>query len=491
VLDPGSGVDRIADVAVSGTRIAAVEPQIAASSARRSLDVSGLYVVPGLVDLHTHVFGYSGSLLPDETALPAGTTTVVDAGGSGWRTVGELRGVAAQSRTCVLAFINIVGSGMVGTAAESNPDDMDPVRTAAAIRQHRDLVVGVKTAHFGRQGWTAIDRSVEAARAAGVPVMVDDHIFTNSGRTTREKLLDHLRPGDIHTHLYNDRQLELVDRFSGSVQEYMWEARRRGVLFDLGHGAGSFLWPVAGRAAAQGFLPDTISTDLHRASVLLQESDMPNCISKLMLLGMSLPDAILRSTANPAKAIGRYPEIGTLRVEQTADIAVLQLEDGVFAFNDAWGAKRLGRQRVVAAFTVRAGGLVYSGGRRPPRPPGEIYDVLLKNCGQLDVAVIGKKIARIARNLPAAHARVVIEAGGYRVAPGVADLASRRGGDQAQVRIPPGTVAEGADADLSLFSVEGGWVRCALAMRGGAVLWDTDGLTTTDWIKAGPYSNFR
>jgi len=360
VIDPANGLDVVMDVAVSGSQIAALAPRIPASEARKAVDVSGLYVMPGLVDLHAHVFGYSGALLPDDTALIAGTTTVVDAGGSGWRTFDEMRRkIIATSRTRVLALINIVGAGMAGEPAESNTADMEPAKTAETIGRNRDVIVGIKTAHFGRQGWAAIDRAVEAGRLVGVPIMVDDRIFTSSGRTTRDKVLDHLRPGDIHTHMYNDRQLELVDRVSGDVQPYMREARRRGLLFDLGHGAGSFLWPVASRAMAQGFVPDTISTDLHSSSILVQQSDMPNCMSKMLLLGMSLQETVLRATVNPAKAIARYPEIGTLGVGRVADIAVLELQDGVFAFKDGWGAKRLGTKRLECALTIRDGKLVY------------------------------------------------------------------------------------------------------------------------------------
>lgn len=360
VIDPGGGVDRLADVAVSGGRIAAVGENIPASAARLAIDVSGLYVVPGLIDLHAHVFGYGGAVLPDDTALPAGTTTVVDAGGSGWRTFDRFKaGVMAQSATRVLALINIVGAGMVGEPAESNTADMDPAKTAETILRNRDRIVGVKTAHFAKPGWTAIDRAVEAGRLGKVPVMVDDKITTGSNRTTREELLEHLRPGDTHTHLYNDRQNEVVDRFSGKVQPYMFEARKRGVWLDLGHGAGSFLWPVAGRAMAQGFPPDTISTDLHAHSILIQQSDMPNCMSKLMLLGMSLQDAVLRSTVNPARFIGRYPELGTLQPGHAADVAVLELQSGVFAFKDAWGAKRLGEKRLENVLTLRDGRLVF------------------------------------------------------------------------------------------------------------------------------------
>jgi dihydroorotase len=434
VLDPANGIDAVTDVAVIGTKIAAVQANIPASEAKKFVDASGLYVVPGLIDLHAHVFGYEGAIFPDDTALPAGTTTVVDAGGSGWRTFDEFRGaVITKSKTRVLALINIVGKGMVGSAAESNTEDMDPERTAAAIKANRDFIVGIKTAHFGGTGWTAIDRAVAAGRLAEVPVMVDDRIQTNTGRTTREKLLDHLRPGDIHTHMYNDRQIELIDRFSGKVQPYMLEARRRGVLFDLGHGSGSFLWPVASRAMAAGFMPDTISTDLHSSSIMGPQSDMPNCISKLMYLGMSLPDAVRRSTVSPAKEIGRFPEIGTMGVGRTADIAVLREENGVFALKDAWGVKRLAPKRIRAVMTIRDGKLVYDRTALVSHAsPQEIYDLLLKNgnvidpanhrSGRFDIAIAGKKIVHVGRDIPAAHARAVVDVSSYYVTPGLIDL---------------------------------------------------------------------
>ena len=360
VIDPANNIDGPMDVAVAGNRIAAVSPHIADPQAREVVDVTGFIVVPGLVDLHVHVFGYEGSLSPDDTALPAGTTTVVDAGGSGWRTFEEFRRtVIAHSATRVLVWLNIVGAGMVGEPYESNVEDMDPAATAETIIRNRDVIIGIKTAHFAKPGWAAIDRAVEAGRRAGVPVMVDDKIFTNTQRTTQAELLEHLRPGDIHTHMYNDRQIELIDRFTGKVQPWMIEARRRGVLFDVGHGAGSFLWPVASRAVQQGFLPDTISTDLHAESIMIQQSDMLNVMSKMMLLGMNLEDVVLRSTVNPAKGIGRYPEVGALGIGRTADIAVLESQNGVFAFKDSWPAKRLGAQRLECVLTIRDGRIVY------------------------------------------------------------------------------------------------------------------------------------
>jgi len=475
VIDPGSGVNARLDVAVVGDHIAAVQPNIPASQARKVVDVSNLYVVPGLLDLHMHVFGYAGAIPPDETALPAGTTTIVDAGGSGWRTFDKFRHtVIANSRTRVLVLLNIVGKGMVGEPYESDTEDMDPAKTADTIIRNRDVIVGIKTAHFAKPGWTAIDRAVEAGRRAHVPVMVDSHIFSNAGRTSREELLEHLRPGDIHTHMFNDRQIELIDRFTGKVQPWMLAARERGVLFDVGHGAGSFLWPVATPAVAQGFLPDTISTDLHAESLRIQQSDMPNVMSKLMLLGMSFKDVLVRSTVNPAKEIGRYPELGTLSVGRVADIAVLEAETGVFVFKDSWPAKRLGTKRLENVLTVRAGKIVYE---RYPRLPAvqdtTIYDLLIKR-GRLgdrpqevDLGIIGNRVARIGHGLEVAHARVVVEAEGYQVT--------------------PEALVEGDVADLKL--VDAGHV--IMVIQGGKVRTDDLGLTIPDISRAGPYSNYR
>jgi dihydroorotase len=359
VIDPANSIDRVMDVAVADGKIARVAPSIDKTLARKVIDAAGYYVTPGLIDIHAHTFGYSGAILPDDTHLPAGTTTVVDAGGPGYRTIDEFRErIVQRSRTRVLALINIAGGGMVGDAVESNVDDMLPEKTAAAIRANRDIVVGVKTAHFGRPGYAALERAVQAANLAGVPVMVDMGILSSSDRTTKGKL-DRLRPGDTATHVYNDRQLELVDRFRGRIQPWALEARKRGVLFDLGHGGGSFLWPVATKAASQGFWPDIISTDLHASSILGSKSDMPNCISKMMALGMSLQDAILRSTAAPAKWISKFPELGTLSEGRVADIAILKKSEGVFAYFDAWLKKHLGTVKIESVLTIRDGKVVY------------------------------------------------------------------------------------------------------------------------------------
>jgi dihydroorotase len=498
VIDSANQVDAVRDVAIQGGRIARVAAAIPPSDARRIIDAGGLYVAPGLIDLHMHVFGYSGALDPDEAALPTGATTIVDAGGAGYRTFAEFqKKVILPAKTRVLALINIAGGGMVGSSSEDNVDDMLPDKTAGVIRANRQHIAGIKVAHFGKPGWDALKRAIEAGRLADVPVMVDDKIFTNTGRTSREKLLDVMRPGDMHTHMYNDRQVEIVSRFNGKVQEYALEARRRGVLFDLGHGGGSFLWPVATAASKQGFYPDTISTDLHTGSILMQQSDMPNCMSKLMLLGMPLAEAVKRATEMPARVIRRFPEIGTLGEGQEADIAVLALEEGSFAFKDAWDMKMIGTRRLTNVITVRKGEVVYEGVRPKSASAAPPYDIVIKHSAG-DVAIVGDQIVRAERGIPASRARIVIVADGYDVKGGLTAPVTARNrqfhayshgittisasGAPVQGRLAPGT-----PADVAIWAGD----RCVLTIHKGKVVWDTDGLSVPDWQLAGPYSNFK
>jgi dihydroorotase len=470
VIDPANNVDDVRDVAIRNGRIARVAARIPAQSARRTVDMKGLYVVPGLVDIHSHVYGYSGALFPDDVALPAGTTTVADAGGPGWRNFEDYRGkILRRAKTRVLTFINIVGLGMGGD--ENDVEDMDPQATAKKILEYPDLIVGIKNAHFDRPGWVSVERAVEAGRLSNRPVMLDNNILSWMGRDTRTKLLEKMRPGDLHTHFYNDRHIELLDLKTGQIQPFMREARQRGVLFDLGHGGGSFLWPVADRAMKLGFPPDTISTDIHSASILGTQSDMPNCMSKMLTLGMELKEIIYRSTVTPARAVNHFPEIGTLGEGRDADIAVLALEDGVFAYLDAWEMKRMATRRIANVLTVRSGEIVYDRDARAfvgsdtvsdpglpaeardalderrrvasrsmpadARDPSderrrEIYDLLLQNGhvidpatgrnGRFDIAIVGERIARIAVNLPARQAKATVDASAYIVTPGLIDL---------------------------------------------------------------------
>jgi dihydroorotase len=469
VIDPANDVDDVRDVAIRNGRIARVGVSIPSQSARRTVDMKGLYVVPGLVDIHSHVYGYSGALFPDDVALPAGTTTVADAGGPGWRNFEDYREkILRRAKTRVLTFINIVGLGMGGD--ENDVEDMDPQATAKKILEYPDLIVGIKNAHFDRPGWISVERALEAGRLSNRPVMLDNNILSWMGRDTRTKLLEKMRPGDLHTHFYNDRHLELLDRKTGQIQPFMREARQRGVLFDLGHGGGSFLWPVADRAMKLGFPPDTISTDIHSSSILGTQSDMPNCMSKMLALGMALQEIVYRSTVTPARAINHFPAIGTLGEGRDADIAVLALEDGVFAYHDAWEMKRMATRRIANVLTVRSGEIVYDRDARAfpdwkasgapvasdtvsdpvpvpvpvpvgsdtvsdpsdERRRGQIYDLLLQNGhvidpstgrnGRFDIAIVGERIARIAVNLPARQARATVDASAFFVTPGLIDL---------------------------------------------------------------------
>ncbi|MEN6603719.1 MAG: amidohydrolase/deacetylase family metallohydrolase [Bryobacteraceae bacterium] len=360
VIDPKNKISAVRDVAIAKGRIAAVEADIPAAKAKRVIDVRSLYVTPGLVDIHVHAFAgscavgeHTGELgvYPDDFTLRSGVTTVADAGSSGWRGMPEFyEKVAKRSRTRVYAFVNIVGRGMSGKP-EQDPTEMDPAAAAECARRFKDFVVGIKTAHYAGPEWVAVDRAIQAAELAGLPVMVDFGEFVPQ-RPFAELITKKLRPGDMYTHLY----LERVPMFdsNGRVAPYLWEARKRGVLFDLGHGAGSFIFRYAVPAMRQGFRPDSISTDLHTGSMNAGMKDMLNVMSKMLNMEMPLDEVILRSTWQPAKQI-RREVVGHLSVGAAADVAVLRLAHGDFGFVDVYGARMKGTSKLVAELTLREG----------------------------------------------------------------------------------------------------------------------------------------
>jgi dihydroorotase len=304
--------------------------------------------------------------------LRAGITTVVDAGSSGWRTFGDFKDrIIDRSRTRILAFLNIVGQGMRGDKFEQNLADMESRPTAEMALRHKGLIVGIKTAHFAGPEWAPVERAVEAGTQANVPVMVD--FGTNRPeRPMAELVTRKLRPGDIYTHAYSGLRNELDD--SGHVNPGMWEGRKRGVIFDVGHGGGSFAWRIAVPAMKEGFLPDSISTDLHIGSMNSGMKDMLNVMDKFLAMGMSLDEVVLRSTWNPAREI-RHEDLGHLSVGAPADIAVLRLEKGSFGFVDMYGARLRGTEKLTCELTLRDGKVVYdlNGMTRPDwntLPPG-------------------------------------------------------------------------------------------------------------------------
>lgn len=283
VLDAKNNINRVLDVAIAGGKIARVAPNIPAAEARRVVDAGGLYVTPGLVDIHVHVYAgtgmrgaYSGdnSIYPDGHTFRSGVTTVVDVGSSGWRNFPDFKDrVIDRARTRVLAMLNIVGRGMGGGPIEQNTEDMDAEATAKRAREFPQVVVGVKTAHYAGPEWVAVERAVEAGKLANVPVMVDFGDFRPE-RPFQELVLRKLRPGDMYTHLYH-RSVPMLDE-NNKVLPYLFEARKRGVLFDVGHGGGSFLFRQAAPAVEQGWIPDSISTDLHIGSMNAGMKDMLN-----------------------------------------------------------------------------------------------------------------------------------------------------------------------------------------------------------------------
>ena len=357
VIDPANHRNGRMDVAVIGNKIARVAPDLPAAHARVVIDASRYYVVPGLIDIHTHfdAHGASLNLQPDHNALPSGVTTAVDAGSSGWKNFEAFkRSTIDHARTRVLAFLNIVGAGMYGAKVENDVGEMDPEAAARVVKQYPSTIVGIKTAHFEPPTWEAVDRAVKAAELSDTIVMVDFN--PKPGRDYPDLILKHMRPGDIHTHFYG-RLTPQLDA-SKKVQPWMWEARKRGVLFDVGHGSGSFWFRIAVPAIKQGFLPDTISTDIHKDSVMLPRANMITTMSKFLNIGLTLEQVIERSTVNPAKAI-RRTELGTLSEGAVADIAVLELEKGSFAFLDSGHGKLIGDRRLRCALTIRNGAVVW------------------------------------------------------------------------------------------------------------------------------------
>jgi dihydroorotase len=365
VIDPKNGTSAVRDVAIRGGKIAAVAPSIEPAKAFKAIDVAGLFVTPGLVDIHVHVYAGTGerrsyagdsSVYPDGFTLRSGVTAVADAGCAGWRNFDDFKGrIIDRVRTHVFVFLNIVGGGMRGVRTEQNVSDMDPKPAAEMAMKHRGLIVGIKTAHYMGKDFFAVDRAVEAGTTAGIPVMVD---FGRAYPTKSlyDLLAKKLRPGDIYTHVYSGLRGELDP--SGHANPGLIEGRKRGVLFDVGHGAASFTWRVAVPIVREGFLPDTISTDLSANSAVSSAKDMLNVMSKFLAMGLPLDEVIVRSTWNPAKAI-HQEQLGHLSIGSTADVAVLRLERGDFGFLDAYGGRLKSETRLTCEMTLLGGKIVY------------------------------------------------------------------------------------------------------------------------------------
>jgi len=375
VIDPANDLDAVMDVAIAAQKIAAVAKDIPVSEAKKVVDVTGLYVTPGLIDIHYHI-GHGGAPLdwftpeararleplgiPADWALTSGVTTIVDAGTAGADTfLLEKEEVIDRAQVRVLAFLNIVANGMDG-GLEQSVDQMDVKLCTETIQKYPEILIGVKTAHYWTSGpwdgehtpWAAVDRAIACAGATKTPVMYD--FWPRPDRSYSDLILKKARPGDIHTHVFAQQFPIILN--DGKINPILMEARQRGVYFDVGHGGGSFWFRNAVPAVKQGFTPDSMSTDLHTGDY--RTVSMTNVLSKFRAMGVPLNDLIRRSTVNPAREIQR-PQLGTLSVGKEADVAVLEELHGKFGYIDCGYAKMNADVQIVARITIRAGRILY------------------------------------------------------------------------------------------------------------------------------------
>ena len=343
LVDPKNNIDAKMDLAIKDGKIAKVASSIPAAQAMKVIDVAGLIVTPGLIDIHTHVFVGSKpetfadgflSVSPDDFTLKAGVTTVVDAGTSGWRNFPVFKEhVIDKSKTRVLAFLNIAGNGMSGSPTEQDVTDMDAFMTSLVVKKNPDIIVGVKIGHYEGSDWTPFDRALDAAAKSNTPLFVECHL----PQFSLEDQLKKLRPGDIITHSFEkiEERMPVTDE-QGNLRPFVKDAQKRGVLFDLGHGGAGFWFSVAIPAMKQGLAPNSFGSDLHRFSMNAGMKDMMNIMSKYMAIGMSLQEVIERASWNAAKSIHRN-DLGNLSEGNVADIAVIRVREGQFGFIDAGG----------------------------------------------------------------------------------------------------------------------------------------------------------
>lgn len=374
LIDPKNNIDGLRDIAIQEGKIAQIAENIDSKLGQQVIDATGKYITPGLIDIHGHVFAGTtpdGQLSDGFSSLPAdgftfrvGVTTIVDAGDAGANSFQKFKtNVIDRSQTRVLAFLNISSAGMVGDEMSKYQQDtkyMDPVLAAKVAEQYKDYIVGIKVAHFHRSDFIAVDRAIEAGRIANLPVMID--FGGAKPRLSIENLfMERLRPGNIFTHTFGElieTKETIVDVKTKKLKPFVIAAREKGIIFDVGHGGGSFTFSQAIPAAKSGFYPETISTDLHTGSMNSAMKDMLNVMSKFLAIDMSLPDVIKASTWAPAMAINRE-ELGHLSVGAIADIAILNLREGKFGFYDVARYKKEGDHLLECEVTIKGGKVVY------------------------------------------------------------------------------------------------------------------------------------
>ncbi|MBK8504005.1 MAG: amidohydrolase/deacetylase family metallohydrolase [Saprospiraceae bacterium] len=370
LIDPKNNLDAILDVAIKDGSVVRVATNIPMTMAQKTIDATDLYVSPGFVDIHSHNYygvdpeseysNGSNALNPDGFTFRSGVTTVVDAGGSGWRNFAHFKEqVIDRSQTRVLAFLNIVGHGMRGGAWEQDLNDMDAEITSMVAKRNKEIV-GIKLAHYNGHDWTPVDRAVEAGTLANIPVMIDFG-GADPPLSLETLFMEKLRPGDIYTHVFGgggDRRQAIVDE-NFKLRPFIFDAQKRGIIYDVGHGGASFFYKNAVPAINQGLRPNTISTDSHGRSILSGMKDMTNVMSKLLNLGMSIQEVIAASTWDAAKVIN-HEELGHLSEGAEADVTLFRVRQGDFGFMDRTGGEKMsGNQKIEAEMTIRAGKIVW------------------------------------------------------------------------------------------------------------------------------------
>ncbi|HTQ34211.1 MAG TPA: amidohydrolase/deacetylase family metallohydrolase [Stellaceae bacterium] len=368
VLDPGAGLKGRMDVGIAGGKIVAVGPNLPQNQARRTISAKGHYVTPGLVDIHAHVFVNAHDMggHTDHFCRQSGVTTLCDAGSAGSAGFPGLRQVLDREvRTRVRAFVNLSAIGIIGGARGTGElhhfPYADPEGCARTISDNPDLAIGVKLRFGPGLVWEYSNEPVKLARkaadmAGGVPMMM--HI-TDSPIPLPE-LIEPMKPGDIVTHCYHGRANGIMGQEKQFVLKEVVEAQRHGIIFDCAHGRNHFSFRMIEKALDQGFLPDTISTDLTLTSATRGPVwDMPTTMSKLLHFGMSLDEIIRRSTAAPAKILGYEGTVGTLKPGANADVAVIELRDGNFDLTDSEGSTITAKRRLIPQMTLRDGRVCY------------------------------------------------------------------------------------------------------------------------------------
>ena len=368
VIDAKNNINALMDVAIKDGKIAKIAQNIDAALAEQLVNAKGMYVTPGLIDVHAHVFwgtqpnSYLSNgdvgVTADGFSFRSGVTTLVDCGGPGYKSFDTFKkNIIDKSQTRILAFLNIVGEGMRGGDYEQDVSDMDVQLAAKAALDNKEHVVGFKLAHFTNPDWTPVERIVAAGKLADMPVIID---FGGGKLPIEDLFFKYLRPGDIYTHVFTEleRRDPIVDLQTRQLRPFVIPAQKRGIIFDVGFGGGSFNFNQAIPAIKAGFLPDLMGTDLHTGSMNGSMKDQLNVLSIHLAMGMNLQSVIERSTWRPAQAIKRT-ELGHLSEGAIADIAVLSLRQGKFGFRDIAMNRQEGTQKLECEMTIKGGKIMY------------------------------------------------------------------------------------------------------------------------------------